>query len=275
MYFNFTNSGGAKSITLIGEETQVIPDSHPKFDALYDYLWGVEGEPDEDEVWDIVNKADRLISDFAKLSDNVEYRHGSILFDGDVVDNSLTRHILRMIDDGDENYTNFVAFLENLATNPSKISRLQLFRWLDGRDFTITDDGCFLGYKGINRDGLSVHGGGAYVDGVWVDGRVPNKKGTVITLPRSQVDNNRAVGCSTGLHVGTWDYASKFAQTTLLVKVNPRDVVSVPSDSNDQKLRVCRYVVVGDEQEEEVAETSWEPKEDDFFKEYDNGRSDW
>jgi hypothetical protein len=53
------------------------------------------------------------------------------------------------------------------------------------------------------------------------------------------------VGCHTGLHAGTWDYATTFSgDTLLLVKVNPRDVVSVPTDCNWQKIRTCRYTVV-------------------------------
>jgi hypothetical protein len=32
----------------------------------------------------------------------------------------------------------------------------------------------------------------------------------------------------------------------MIVKVNPRDVVSIPSDYNDSKGRTCRYEVVGE-----------------------------
>jgi len=53
------------------------------------------------------------------------------------------------------------------------------------------------------------------------------------------------VGCHTGLHVGTYAYASNFGQGALLeVQVNPRDVVSVPTDCSAAKMRTCRYVVV-------------------------------
>jgi hypothetical protein len=65
-------------------------------------------------------------------------------------------------------------------------------------------------------------------------------------MPRDQVQFDPGVGCHTGLHVGTFEYAAGFAQGALLeVVVNPRDVVSVPTDCGAQKMRTCRYTVVG------------------------------
>jgi hypothetical protein len=68
-------------------------------------------------------------------------------------------------------------------------------------------------------------------------------------MARSLVDDNRDVACSVGLHVGNHHYASTFlggGSKLLTVKVNPRDVVSVPSDSNDEKIRACRFTVLED-----------------------------
>jgi hypothetical protein len=44
--------------------------------------------------------------------------------------------------------------------------------------------------------------------------------------------------------VGSFDHAAGYGNTLLEVKVNPRDVVSVPSDTGGAKMRVCRYTVV-------------------------------
>jgi hypothetical protein len=76
-------------------------------------------------------------------------------------------------------------------------------------------------------------------------------------VPRSQVDGNRENGCGKGLHVGAIDYAKSYGGINLdedgdndggnqlmICKVNPRDVVSVPTDHKFQKLRTCRYEVV-------------------------------
>lgn len=63
-------------------------------------------------------------------------------------------------------------------------------------------------------------------------------------MPRDRVDSNGRVECSVGLHVGTYEYASGYVgNMMLLVKVNPRDVVSVP-DYDFSKLRSCRYTII-------------------------------
>jgi len=68
-------------------------------------------------------------------------------------------------------------------------------------------------------------------------------------MPRRNVDDNRKRHCSYGFHVGAIGYVSSYgygSDKIIIVKVNPRDAVSVPTDSNCEKLRTCRYVVVKD-----------------------------
>jgi hypothetical protein len=178
------------------------------------------------------------------LSERVAVENGTVFFDGDPVHTTLTEQILRFLRD-DLPVEPLVRFWENLAANPSEHSREQLYTWLHDRDFTITEDGCFIAYKGLRDDMTSIASGPAYVDDNPVQGHVPNNVGSVVTIQRSYVDPDSFVGCSTGLHAGTWEYASDFAQGKVVtVKINPRDVVSVPTDCEAQKLRVCRYEVL-------------------------------
>jgi hypothetical protein len=120
---------------------------------------------------------------------------------------------------------------------------------LSREDFAITADGLVVGYKGVKRDAdgqlVSVQSGRAIVDGTVHVGNIPNPLGAVVEMPRGEVTFDPANGCSVGLHVGTYDYAAGWAQGALLeVHVNPRDVVSVPTDCDSQKMRTCRYRVV-------------------------------
>ena len=73
-------------------------------------------------------------------------------------------------------------------------------------------------------------------------------------MPRSEVDPNSDSYCSVGLHVGTWSYAQDYAcasnRVMIKVLVHPRDVVMVPGDSNE-KMRVCRYVILESVEEKE------------------------
>ena len=50
------------------------------------------------------------------------------------------------------------------------------------------------------------------------------------------------------MHVGTFDYASSWAGNSgkvVLVKFDPSDIVSVPTDCEHQKMRVSGYTVIG------------------------------
>jgi hypothetical protein len=64
----------------------------------------------------------------------------------------------------------------------------------------------------------------------------------------------------------------------MIVKINPKDVVSVPSDCNCEKLRTCRYEVVGEYQGEllkplyksEFSEDEYNEDDEDLYDEYDD-----
>ena len=103
--------------------------------------------------------------------------------------------------------------------------------------------------------------GRATVNGTTHIGHIPNPPGAVVEMPRTQVSDDRHNGCTTGLHVGTWDYASAFGPKTLIVSVNPRDVVSVPKDCGYQKLRTCRYTVL-DAVRNPLTHTTYQPDAD-------------
>lgn len=250
MKYSIVSHENHSNITLFHDgEMYVANQEHPNWKAI------VAGVLVDDvsvtDLFDVSKVVARKLS-LTALSDRVSVANGRVYFDGDEVDNSLTRQILRFLDNDVQDWVPLVNFFEKVATNPNEHSREQLYRWLAERDFTITQEGDILAYKGVNVvqvdddvKYLSVHSGNAFVDGVEVVGQIPNSIGSTITMPRSNVQFDSSVGCSTGLHAGTWDYASGFARGAVLeVLVDPRDVVSVPIDCNDQKLRVCRYEVL-------------------------------
>jgi len=74
-----------------------------------------------------------------------------------------------------------------------------------------------------------------------------NSPGTIVEMERNQVDDNKDQTCSTGLHFCGMSYLSCFGgDRTVIVKINPADVVSIPSDYNEAKGRACRYEVIGE-----------------------------
>lgn len=63
-------------------------------------------------------------------------------------------------------------------------------------------------------------------------------------MPREECDPSIRHSCSRGLHVGSYDYVSKFGSTRdtiLACLVSPRDIVALPK-SDRSKLRTCLYL---------------------------------
>ena len=188
---------------------------------------------------------EHLKDTFNKVSERISIAYGQVFLDNQPVDNVISEHIIKSHREGTTDWKYLVAFWENVEMNPSQDSKDAILNWLRAADFTLTLDGQIVGYKGLRADFTSIHAGPGIVNGEEMDGNLPNAVGNVIEIARDKVDANRFAGCSTGLHVGTWDYAKNFAQGALVsVHVHPRDVVMVPNDSNGQKMRVSRYKVV-------------------------------
>lgn len=251
MNYSLMTVEGRKSATLFHDgNLYVADDTHPNWLGIEAGLRAAD--PNVVEQFDVSRAVTRR---FEKYSDRVSVANGRVYFDGDAVDNALTQQIIAFLEAG-EDFGHLVNFYENIAANPEQHSRDQLFTWLQAAgDFTITEDGHFIAYKGVRKNekgnGEDVHAyesisrGKAIVDGEVFEGAIPNYVGAVVEMPRSEVVFDPHDHCSTGLHAGSWGYASDFAQgATLSVKINPRDVVSVPNDYGYAKLRTCRYEVL-------------------------------
>ena len=128
----------------------------------------------------------------------------------------------------------FKNFILNLANNPSAASREELHGFLEACSLPITDDGHFLAYKKVGTNYRDCH-----------TGTIDNSIGQIVEMPREKVNPNRDETCSHGLHVCSRSYLSFFTGSHVMIcKINPKDVVSVPSDYDNAKMRVCRYEVI-------------------------------
>ena len=169
-----------------------------------------------------------------------------VVFEGEKLPAPLAQKIVSMIR---ENLPVelFKNFWRNLKLNPSASSVTELYDFLAYKELPITEDGCFLAYKGVEPDFWSKNGNTLTVVSqgkVNSTGRIFNGVGEKIEVRRNSVDDNRNNHCSFGVHVGSLDYAKGWGPVVLVVKVNPKDVVSVPNDCQCQKLRCCAYEVV-------------------------------
>lgn len=255
--FSIVSSGEDAFVTVFvpGEPAPLVAakSGHPNFEAIVGAL--ASGDATRDEIVNLFDSSQVVAEKFEAVSDRVLISGGHVLFDGAEIDNSLANQIVRFLDEG-EDFGPLVRFMENVMDNPNEHSREQLYDWLKQRDFSITWDGKIVAYKGVASD--SEYGYRSISSGresVYVEdeesnverytGHIPNPVGSLVSMDRNLVQHDPSVGCHVGLHVGTYEYASSFSQGAVLeVHVNPRDVVSVPTDCNWAKVRTCRYQVV-------------------------------
>lgn len=253
---------GNLTVILKNKAHQVLPE-HTNYKMILEAL----PTANEDELLDLVD----LEKAVANFSDGlVEVKNGKVLFEGEEVHGSISQRILEFMKKGLP-FQPLVNFLNNLMSNPSMQSQKELYDFLEHEHLPITEDGHFLAYKAVRSD---------YMDKY--RGVFDNHVGNVCEMRRAKVDDNRSVGCSNGLHAGALNYVASYGSVEsndriVIVKINPADVVSVPSDCNCEKLRTCRYEVVGEYQGEllkplyksEFGEDDYHEDEGSLYDEYD------
>ena len=233
------------------------------------------------------HSVDDLVELMSPVKSIMKWGHGkftcdgkSVFYDGKVLHGSLVNRILQMIAEGHD-CTPLQNFMINLYNNPSFRSVDQLYGFLDNNSMGITEDGCFLAYRVVTSD---------YKDKY--TGTVDNSPGRSPKMQRNLVDDDPNRTCSYGYHVCSLEYAKDFFHDNnrlVSVKVNPSNVVSVPVDYNNSKMRVCGYTVLADitdkvdfssEKDYLAGRSVWSdfgPYEDNYYDEddYEEDGFDW
>lgn len=165
----------------------------------------------------------------------------NIYYNNNPVPSKLNEQILEMHTDGYD-ISSLCKFVENLFKNASYRVVNELYSFLECNEMlSITEDGCFLAYKKVREDYKDIY-----------SGTFDNSPGQILTMERNTVNDDKNQTCSTGLHFCSFSYLKHFGSTSsstdrvVIVKINPADVVSIPSDYNNAKGRCCRYEVVGE-----------------------------
>lgn len=235
----------SNSITVVvtnanGNKVYSIQRSHPNYEPVLEAV----RNGDETTIESLCNVA-KTIETFTEGNVSVKNGHvyyGNLLLEGVIVDRVIgfikeklpVQPLLR--------------FINKLHQNPSARAVTELYRFLEHKNLPITPTGNFLAYKGLQSDYFSVTAGNIEViKGKVVNGKIFNGVGEEIEVRRNQVCDNKDIACSKGLHAGSLKYATEFARgKVVIVEIDPADVVSIPTDCEHQKLRTCKYKVVGE-----------------------------
>jgi len=245
--------GEFRSITIYSRSSGrfLVAEDNPKFE---DILQALRNNEDEETVLELVNEAVAAVNNKTGGLFSVVDGRVIVTDSQEPVSDSLTKKIIDFTEQ-DLDCSSLVDFHKNLSENPSKSSRKQLHRFLDSNNVPIVDEDVEIDFTDAEGNTERVNVRGFFVSWKSVDGNFmdhhthtfDNSPGNVVSMPRRDVDDDPNVTCSSGLHVAAWDYAFNFMSHCgkyVKVYVNPKDVVSVPVDYNDQKIRVCKYYVV-------------------------------
>jgi hypothetical protein len=180
----------------------------------------------------------------------VQIVRGTILYNGKRINGHLEDRLFGVVNAGLD-VTPWKRFVERVYANPSIRAKGEFALFMEQADLPITEDGCFLAYKKVRENYTDVH-----------SGTFNNSVGQVISMPRQEVDDDRDRTCSRGLHFCSKSYLPHFGHgpgyRVMILKIDPADVVSIPSDYSNAKGRTWRYEVVGEVDRDEVDRQEWD-----------------
>lgn len=192
------------------------------------------GSPPE-EIEKVIDFSSYVTKTFDELSFDIDDT-GQIYIDNELLPKCIADRLHNYSElDVVERVKAIILFWKNCKLNPDDTARTDLFAFLSHNSMPITSDGCFIGYKYVTRLGDKLVD--AYTQ------RFDYSIGQKPKMRREDCDSDRYNPCSRGLHVGALSYVNnhKTENVIISVKVNPKDVVAIPIDYNQTKLRCCEF----------------------------------
>ena len=239
-----------KNKTIDYSATYTFADNHPNFQKAKDWLNAVtntdlfvERGRVEDVTYAELRKLYDVASAVSSWSDgDLKITRTGALYKGSPIPQAISDMLIKAFFADPTNEDAFKAWSKYLGivTDPTLSNKIidRLFLFLSKNDLNITADGKVLAWKVVRPDYLDKH-----------SRTFDNSVGKVLEMPRNKVNDNDSVHCSYGFHVCSWDYLSSFASTgdpVMQVEVDIKDIVSIPTDYNGEKVRVCKYKVVAE-----------------------------
>jgi hypothetical protein len=221
---------GKNIVVIIDNQPHTVTSTHIGYEKIKQAI----KDNDWDTVKQVVDPAKEILSYGAG---HVAVQGSKVFYKEREMSGVLTARLIDMYQEGFP-VEPLILFMENLMQNPSKRAVEELYGFLEKGNLPLTPDGHFLAYKKVRSDFLDIH-----------SGTMDNSVGQVVEMERNAVDDDQNRTCSAGLHFCSKEYLPHFGghdARTVILKINPRDVVSIPSDYNNAKGRACRYEVIGE-----------------------------
>ena len=195
---------------------------------------------------------------------------GTIMYGEEILDNGCTQRILNLQAESLP-FEPFILFLEKLMNNPSFKSRKEAYEFLAHAGMPICSDGDFIAYRKVTQGFLDFH-----------TRTIDNSVGAKPKMDRRDVDDRSEVVCSKGYHICALTYARDHFMPgqgrIVVVKVNPADIVSIPTDYSQTKARCTGFEVIEEYKGSIMPETYYDYNDswnDDRDNDEDWEEEDW
>lgn len=223
---------GNESFIVLVHDGEVISanSSHPNFAAAFEML----KEKQIEAVKQLLS-VEHAVTVYSR--GDIKIIGHQLLYKDVVFDTGITHRIIREMHNN-RPYEHLLNFFERLMQNPSRDAVYQLYGFLVHNDIELTEDGHFLAWKRVSDDykDLATH-------------TFDNSPGAIVKMDRKDVCPDKTKTCSRGLHVAAKSYLPHYGGGSgriIQCKVDPADVVAIPIDYDNAKMRVCRYEVMKD-----------------------------
>lgn len=205
-----------------------------------------------DERWEDVPKHLTVVKSLQEWAKGKFTLEGETFFyNGEKIQPAMNERIRAMAAAG-EDPARLFRFYERLQKNPSFRSVQQLWGFLQHQGIPLTEDGRFLAYKSVRAVSFLDHHSGT----------VENKPGAKPEMDRNKISDDPSLACHDGYHVGALSYAQSFGSgpsVIVICMIDPENVVCIPYDSSQRKMRICKYEVIGIHNGELLSSTSYDP----------------
>lgn len=255
--YNFILTGDTIAITKIEDISDVVVDNvcitrdHPKFDEAFTLLVSSFNKETRlvdnkiaEQVFFMLNERERIekytngrvVVDFENQQLIVKSEEGNVKLPASLFD-KISQTISE--DGAEDKIDKYIRFAENLADNVAYNIIQRLYDFISCSSIEIDEQGFIVAYKKVRDDYTDIY-----------TRTFDNSPGKTCSVPRNQVCDDMNQTCAEGLHVCSISYLPHYGQCVgnrvVRVKVDPRDVVAIPRDYNDSKMRCSKYTVIDD-----------------------------
>jgi hypothetical protein len=212
--------------------------THPNFEKV---LVLIRERKSSQEIFPLMNTVNAVKKVFEDHP-HIDVTREGVFWRGELVHNAVTERIMQFME-LDLDVKPLVSFMGRLFKNRSRSAVTSLYEFLERNDVPITESGTFIAYKRVRSDYMDCY-----------SGTFDNSVGQAPECDPWSVDENRDNGCSNGLHVCGRSYLPHYTgERVMVVEVDPEHVVAVPRDYDFAKMRVYKYLVIDELEQDRLS----------------------